>query len=160
MWHWRLVYRTMLKIQLCITGISYIWKYNKIEKLFYICNNISQYYSFYGRLCFDKNINAALVSKREKKSDQTQTFNTTHNFCFHKVNRVWFHVDFKDELCFANEFWWNTSQDGWYDHIRKNKNPTSYWDSFVFFLSSLGVGEGNGMLWREKEDKRKERNDG
>ncbi len=150
----------MLKIQLCITGISYIWKYNKIEKSYFtfviIFHNITHFTVGYVLI---KN-KCSLGEQKRKKSYQPQTFNTTHNFCFHKVNRVWFHVDFKDELCFSNEFWWNTSQDGWYDHIRKNKNPTSYWDSFVFFLSSLGVGEGNGMLWREKEDKRKERNDG
>ncbi len=35
------------KIQLCHTGINNILKCIKIENIYIICNNISQYYSFY-----------------------------------------------------------------------------------------------------------------
>ncbi len=52
----------MLKIQLCFTGINYIFKYIQIENVILNCNNILQYYVSY---CIFDQINAALFIIRD-----------------------------------------------------------------------------------------------
>ncbi len=61
----------MLKIQLCITGMNYIWKYITTEYSSLICNNISQLHFFY-------QINAALETTLETSAKSIKK--TTLNF--------------------------------------------------------------------------------